>query len=149
MQAYYRLLCVPCSASGTQIHDDVGCTAHTAIYFTSCSFNPTWTFLLTHLPWNFGFCGGLSKEKHLNSSLVLCPNSLSDYPKETWQNPCSGVIGFSYITLFVFVFWVFLTSNMTLIRSVWVVIRERDKHWPKLWVFLLSLFFSYNCLMYC
>lgn len=148
MQAYSRFLCVPCSASGTQNHDDAGCTAHAAIYFTSPSFNPTRTFLLTHLPWNSGFCGGLSMEKHLNSSLVLCPNSLLDYPKETWQNPCFRVMGFSYITLFVFVFWVFISSN-THWSDLFGLWYGREINIGKNCVYSCYHYFSDNCITNC
>jgi hypothetical protein len=78
---------------------------------------------------------------------VLCPNPLLDYPKEKQQNPSSASWGL--VTLLCVVFRVFLSSNMTLIRSVCVVRRVRDKHWPKLWMFLLSLLLSYNCIIYC
>jgi len=54
----------------------------------------------------------------LNFSVVLCLNSLRDYPKETWQNPCFRVVGFSYITLF-FEYFFLLTRQWSDLFWLW------------------------------
>jgi len=85
------------------------CPCHHAtcstIYLTFPSLNSPQTFLVTHMPRNFGFWGGIFKGKYLNSGLVLCfPNSLLAYPTQIWQNPCIGVMGLvKFHCLFLFV----------------------------------------------